>query len=370
MTGADMMREALGLTGSPLSAGVSLAGDSWAADLFQSIEALPEQPEAAPTGFSGTLRSYQADALAWLGFLDGAGLGGCLALDMGLGKTPTTLAAFAASTTTGTGLVIAPPAVVGNWAAEAQTFTPSLRVHLHHGASRAEGDDLLAIIAEHDVIITTYGTAVRDIDQLAEVEWSKIVIDEAQAIKNPTADVSQQLRRLRAHSRIALTGTPIENGLGDLWSILDWANPGLVGDRASFVANLTPDEAATGTSATPKGAGEDALKALNGVLVYRRTKAEPEIAAELPDRIDELDHCMMTSEQIGLYQAVLDTLVAETSDAEHGSPAAQGRCSRCDHRPETDLQPSGQLSSRRPPTRGPLRQAQPAHRDHRVGVRR
>ncbi|MFN3219010.1 MAG: DEAD/DEAH box helicase [Acidimicrobiales bacterium] len=324
MTGADMLREALGLTGSPLAAGVSLAGDSWASNLFQSIEALPDQPEATPTGFAGTLRSYQADALAWLGFLHDAGLGGCLALDMGLGKTPTTLAAFAASTDTGTGLVIAPPAVVGNWAAEAQIFAPTLRVHLHHGASRAEGDDLLAIIAEHDLIITTYGTAVRDIDQLAEVEWSRIVIDEAQTIKNPTADVSQQLRRLRAHSRIALTGTPIENGLGDLWSILDWANPGLVGDRASFVANLTPDDSGTGGSVTPKGAGEDALKALNGVLVYRRTKAEPEIAAELPDRIDQLDHCTMTSEQIGLYQAVLDTLVAETSDAEPGSAQRKG----------------------------------------------
>ena len=140
-------------------------------------------------------------------------------------------------------------------------------------------------------------------DELVKITWGKVVIDEAQAIKNPAAETSQQLRRLEARTRVALTGTPIENGLGDLWSIMDWANPGLVGARAPFIAQLTPDK----KNGSSKG-GEEALRALNGILVYRRTKTEPDIAAELPDRIDELDHCAMTPEQVGLYQAVLDNL--------------------------------------------------------------
>jgi len=320
MSGADMLRHALGLEGSPLAGGVDIAGVGWAAELLKGISALPENPDTTPAGFNGELRSYQADALAWLEFLDGAGLGGCLALDMGLGKTPTTLAAFSASTGRGPGLVIAPPAVVGNWAIEAARFVPDLKVHVHHGPSRASGKKLLKIIEDVDVVITTYGIAVREMDELSKLTWGKIAIDEAQAIKNPAAEVSQQLRRLNAHTRVALTGTPIENGLSDLWSIMDWANPGLVGDRASFVGQLTPDNRGSNSSE----AGENALKALNGVLVYRRTKSEPEIAAELPDRIDELDHCAMTQEQIGLYQAVIDSLVVDSDATDAGTPARKG----------------------------------------------
>ena len=154
-------------------------------------------------------------------------------------------------------------------------------------------------------MITTYGTAVRDIAQLEEAEWNKVVLDEAQAIKNPASETAQQLRRLNGRGRVALTGTPIENGLGDLWAITDFTNPGLVGDRSSFISQLSA------TEKVDKSTGENALKALNGLLVFRRTKSEPAIAAELPDRIDELDHCAMTTEQIGLYQAVLDGLVAD-----------------------------------------------------------
>ncbi len=308
MTGADMLRHALGLEGSPLAGGISLAGEGWAADLLESLDELPEHPETSPDGFRGELRSYQADALAWLDFLDSAGLGGCLALDMGLGKTPVSLANLALGTTQGPGLVIAPPAVVGNWAAEAERFVPDAKVLVHHGPNRTKGIALSRRANDADIVITTYGTAVRDIDELEEIEWGKVVLDEAQAIKNPAAETSQQLRRLQAQTRLALTGTPIENGLGDLWAILDWANPGLLGPRASFIAQLTPDSKST-------TGGEEALRALNGILVYRRTKAEPAIAEELPDRIDELDHCAMTPEQIGLYQAVIDGLVAKSDDA-------------------------------------------------------
>jgi SNF2 family DNA or RNA helicase len=256
-----------------------------------------DAPVTHPPGFAGELRSYQAEALSWLGFLDAAELGGCLALDMGLGKTPTMLAHIARTKGEGPVLVIAPPAVVGNWAAESARFTADLRVVIHHGASRATADELEAEVAGADIVITTYGTAVRDVDALEQRRWSRIVLDEAQAIKNPASETAQQLRRIPARTRLVLTGTPIENGTGDLWALLDFTNPGLVGTRPAFMAQMA-------------GEGEAALRALNGILVFRRTKSEPVVAAELPDRIDELDHCTMTPEQIGLYQAVLDGLVA------------------------------------------------------------
>ena len=140
---------------------------------------------------------------------------------------------------------------------------------VHHGASRATADELEAEVADADVVITTYGTTVRDVDALAERNWSRIVLDEAQAIKDPASETAQQLRRLPARTRVVLTGTPIENGLGDLWALLDFANPGLVGTRPAFVAQMA-------------GEGEATLRALNGILVFRRTKTEPEVAAELP----------------------------------------------------------------------------------------
>lgn len=319
MSGAEMLRHALGLEQSPFSAQTSLAGQGWAADLMRSLQTLPETPTTKPEGFNGELRSYQADALAWLNFLDEAGLGGCLALDMGLGKTPTTLASLPKGSDIGPSLVIAPPAVVGNWANEAKKFMPNLKVLVHHGQRRRKEKELLAAAKLVDVIITTYGTAIRDMDSLSKIEFTKAVIDEAQAIKNPAAETSRQLRRLNARTRLALTGTPIENGLGDLWAILDWANPGLIGSRSHFIAQLSPTKRGKN-----RESNEDALSALNGILVYRRTKSEPAIAKELPDRIDEVDHCVMTPEQIGLYQAVLDNLAKETAASDVGTPARKG----------------------------------------------
>jgi hypothetical protein len=301
LTGAEILRYAVGLEGSPLEGGLNVAGTGWASDLLESARAVPTEPVVSPPGFVGQLRTYQAEALAWLGFLDAVELGGCLALDMGLGKTPTVLAHIARTPRDGPALVIAPPAVVGNWAAEAARFTPQLRVVVHHGATRASAAELEAEVAGADVVITTFGTAVRDIEPLSQHTWDRLVVDEAQAIKNPASETAQQLREIPARTRLALTGTPIENGLGDLWAILDFVNPGLVGARPAFVAQLSGDR-------------EAALRALNGILVFRRTKNEPVVAAELPDRIDELDHCAMSTEQIGLYQAVLDRLVAGDAD--------------------------------------------------------
>ena len=311
LTGAEILRHSVGLGGSGLAGGVVVQGNSWANDIVKRASEVSVSPIAQPEGFTGSLRTYQAEAVAWIGFLDASGLGGCLALDMGLGKTPTVLAHLARPARDGKTLVIAPAAVVGNWAAEAARFTPGLRVVVHHGASRASADELEAEVADADIVITTYATAVRDIDALTALTWQTLVLDEAQAIKNPASDTSQQLRRIHAHTRLALTGTPIENGLGDLWSVLDFTNPGLVGSRPSFLAQMSGD-------------GEAALRALNGLLLFRRTKTEPEVAAELPDKIDELDHCTMTPEQIGLYQAVLDELVANMANTDVLAEAKKG----------------------------------------------
>ena len=301
LTGAEILRHSMGLDSSGLAGGIVVQGQSWANDVLRRAGEASAAPVTPPEGFVGELRSYQTEALSWIGFLDAAELGGCLALDMGLGKTPTVLAHLARTAGNGTTLVVAPAAVVGNWAAEAARFAPGLRVLVHHGISRSEADEFGAELAKADIVITTYATAVRDVEMLAATTWRTMVLDEAQAIKNPASDTAQQLRRIAAHTRLALTGTPIENGVADLWSILDFTNPGLVGPRPAFVAQLSGDS-------------ESALKALNGILLFRRTKTEPEVAAQLPDKIDELDHCTMTPEQIGLYQAVLDDLVLNVSN--------------------------------------------------------
>jgi hypothetical protein len=302
LSGSAILRYAVGLEDAALAGPVAVDGSGWAVDLVRGATTNPPEPVESPVGFVGRLRHYQAEAAGWLAFLDRAGLGGCLAMDMGLGKTPTVLAHLLATRSQGPVLVIAPPAVLGNWAAEASRFTPELQVHLHHGSDRAGPTEMEAHAAGNDIVLTTYATALRDVDVLAGVKWHRVIIDEAQAIKNAASETAQALRRIPARSRLALTGTPVENGLGDLWSILDFTNPGLVGPRPAFIERLSKSDEGGGSA-------ESALRALNGLLVFRRTKAEPLIAAELPDKIDQLDHCGMTAEQIGLYQAVVDRLL-------------------------------------------------------------
>jgi hypothetical protein len=318
LSGAAILRHAVGLEEGTLAGPAVVDGEGWAVELVRGASDTPPAPLEAPEGFEGDLRSYQAEARGWLAFLDRVGLGGILAMDMGLGKTPTVLAHLVDTKGDGEGpvLVVAPPAVLGNWAAEAARFSPGLRVRMHHGPNRAEAAELPAVVAEADLVLTTYATAVRDVEALSQIGWRRIVVDEAQAIKNPTSEAARQLREIPARSRLALTGTPVENGLGDLWSILDFTNPGLVGARSAFVSSLSkPAGNGNGNGSGATASGEAALRALNGLLVFRRTKSEPEIAAELPDKIDELDHCGMTQEQIGLYQAVLDNLLGVATKA-------------------------------------------------------
>ena len=326
LSGAEVIRHAVGLEGSTLGGPVRVDGSGWAADLLRGATTHPPAPIDTPDGFAGQLRSYQAEAAGWLGFLDRSGLGGCLAMDMGLGKTPTLLAHVLVDRGHGPTLVICPPAVLSNWASEAARFTRGLKASVHHGPRRAEGDSIGRLASTSDLVLTTYATAVRDIEALSKVSWRRVVVDEAQVIKNHNSETARELRRLSAHSRLALTGTPVENGLGDLWAILDFTNPGLVGPRTAFIENLSRSSEAAPASdangapagetgspsageAKPRRSEESALRALNGLLIFRRTKTEPEIAAELPDKVDKIDHCSMTPEQIGLYQAVVNRLL-------------------------------------------------------------
>ncbi|HWG74987.1 MAG TPA: DEAD/DEAH box helicase [Acidimicrobiales bacterium] len=309
LSGAAIVRQAVGLGGGTLGGPVDVVGSGWAVDLVRGTTVNPPRPLVEPEGFRGELRSYQAEAAGWLAFLDRAGLGGCLAMDMGLGKTPTVLAHLLANRGDGPSLVVCPPAVLGNWAAEAARFTPALQVEIHHGATRSEAAELSGVAARADIVLTTYTTAMRDADALATVEWHRVIVDEAQSIKNASSDTAQALRRIPARSRLAMTGTPVENGLGDLWAILDFTNPGLVGPRNAFIEQLS-------RSNDGEPAAERALRALNGLLVFRRTKTEPAIAAELSDKIDVLDHCTLTPEQVGLYQAILDRLLDGHLDTE------------------------------------------------------
>ena len=352
LTGAEILRHSIGLDGSGPARRRRRPGQQLG-DRHPPARRRRRRPRRSPSrrASSASCARTRPRRSAWIGFLDAAELGGCLALDMGLGKTPTVLAHLARTAGDATpALVIAPAAVVGNWAAEAARFVPGLRVVVHHGASRSSADAAgrprsPAPTSSSPPTPPPSATSTRS----PTVTWGRIVLDEAQAIKNPASETAQQLRRIPARTRLALTGTPIENGLGDLWAILDFTNPGLVGSRPAFIAQMSGD-------------GEAALRALNGILLFRRTKSEPEVAAELPDKIDELDHCTMTAEQIGLYQAVLDDLVVGVADAESRRRTQEGRDPRRDHRPQADLQPPGRVPRRRPAARRPIRASSPDSR--------
>ena len=322
LTGAEMLRLALGLEGSPLAGGISVEGGGWAADLLAAAADLSGEPAKAPEGFVGELRSYQAEALAWLGFLDSAGIGGCLALDMGLGKTPTMLAHLLAG--------VRPRSRAGDRAARGRRQLGRRGEAVHARAARGRAPRprprrrttrspprSRTPTSSSPPTAPRCATSTRSQGRVGARRPRRGAGDQEPGQRHRAAAAPHP----RAH-RVALTGTPIENGLGDLWAILDFTNPGLVGPRPQFIASLSGDGENGGAAggATGRAAAEDALRALNGILVFRRTKAEPDIAAELPDRIDELDHCAMTPEQIGLYQAVLDKLVVATDLPEGEEP--------------------------------------------------
>ena len=285
------------------------ADENWIHSLLGGLsdEQLQEVHEADT--FVGELRHYQRRGLAWMQFLTRLGLGGCLADDMGLGKTATTLAHLVERP--GPHLVICPLSVVHNWEAEACRFTPGMTVVVHHGASRQVGDPALFGLADADIVITTYGLLPRDIDALAAVQWTTVVLDEAQMIKNAGTKAAKAVRRLPAAQKLALTGTPVENRLSELWAILDAVNPGLLGSRQRF-----RERYATAIERHNDVEVAGRLRRLTQPFVLRRTKADRRLLPDLPDKIEQIAYAQLTKEQAVLYQKVVDQLLIDAKQLE------------------------------------------------------
>ena len=220
-----------------------------------------------PTGSPRRCGPYQRRGLGWLQFLDRLGLGGCLADDMGLGKTVQVLAHLAGRD--GPHLVLCPLSVVRNWQQEAARFVPLARLLVHHGDDRPRGAGCASAIAAADIVVTTYHSANRDVDALADIAWRTVVLDEAQAMKNHQTQAAKSVRRLPAGQRIALTGTPVENRLGELWSILDVVTPGLLGNEHRFRTKF-----AQPIERRPRRSGDCCAAPLTAPFVLRRTKAD------------------------------------------------------------------------------------------------
>ncbi len=303
-------------TGMPIT-GVSATG--WMSSLLGTAEeSLPmlEQPRE----FHGALRPYQLRGVSWLSFLDRFGLGACLADDMGLGKTVQMLALLqqereaaqaAGAERPGPTLIIVPMSVVGNWSREAGRFAPALRVLIHHGAERHSGEALREAARAADVTLTTYALAHRDRDELARVEWARVVLDEAQNIKNPGAKQSRAVRSFHAPRRVALTGTPVENRLSELWSIMDFCNPGLLGPAGEFRRRFAvPIERHHNHGRSRQ------LRALVQPFVLRRLKSDPTINADLPEKLESKEFCRLTPEQATLYEATVKRMLAEADKTE------------------------------------------------------
>jgi SNF2 family DNA or RNA helicase len=292
---------------------VEVDADGTLGDLLSGQAAERLTPMVTPPGFHGTLRPYQERGLSWLVFLARLGLGGILADDMGLGKTAQTLSLLLTERAENPKptLLICPMSLVSNWQKEAARFAPELTVYVHHGASRLREDEFLAAVDAADLVITTYGTALRDLGALREVEWGRVVCDEAQAIKNSGTRQAQAVRAIPARTRLALTGTPVENHLAELWSIMDFCNPGLLGPAKRFRRRFQePIEVRQDADATA------ALKRATGPFVLRRLKTDKTIISDLPEKNEMKVWCSLTTEQATLYQAVVEDMMAVIADTE------------------------------------------------------
>ena len=292
--------------------GMALAGvdaGDWLESLLADLaagEKLPALPP--PGGFHGSLRPYQGRGVAWLAFLRRFGLGACLADDMGLGKTVQTAALLLhvreQGAVSGPALVICPTSVVGNWQREVGRFAPELKVLLHHGSDRLTDEAFVQAAGAHDLVVSSFGLLRRDADTLGKIRWSAVIVDEAQNIKNPETRQAQIARKLPADYRIALTGTPVENRLSDLWSIMQFLNPGYLGSQRAFRQEfVVPVERYGDADAAAR------LRRLVQPFVLRRLKTDPTIISDLPEKNEMKVYCPLTPEQATLYEAVVkDTL--------------------------------------------------------------
>jgi len=284
---------------------VTVVADGPLADLAARVAGLAAAPAAVgtPPGLTATLRPYQERGLSWLAGMCEAGLGGCLADDMGLGKTIQVIALHLhrREAKAGPTLVVCPASLLGTWEREVRRFAPDIPVRRYHGGGRHLQD-----LAADEIVLVTYGVVLRDSALLAEAGWGLVVADEAQHAKNPLSRTARELRTLSAPARIALTGTPVENRLSDLWAILDWTTPGLLGHLEAFTSRVAvPVERYRDAEATSRFA------ALVRPFLLRRRKTDPGIAPELPRKTETDLFVPLTAEQVTLYEAI----VRETMEA-------------------------------------------------------
>lgn len=267
-----------------------------------------------PPDFCGTLRPYQVRGYSWLVFLRQWGFGACLADDMGLGKTIQALAFLLHEQSRGgehPTLLVAPMSVLGNWQREAQRFAPKLRCLLHHGTGRARGEHFLQEVKHYDVVLTSYNLLHRDYPTMRRLNWGGIILDEAQNIKNPTTRQAQAARALEAEYRFALTGTPVENHVEELWSIIDFLNPGILGKRSLFRDKyLRPIQTGSDPGAITR------LRRTTEPFILRRLKTDKQIIADLPTKREARVICNLTAEQARLYREVLESFQRELAESE------------------------------------------------------
>ncbi len=302
---------------------VEITGAGWFNSLMGGTDRPAPERVDIPETVQASLRDYQRRGVDWLYFMSRNNLGAVLADDMGLGKTLQLLTLLAVEkdaaakdghSDLGPTIVVAPTSVVGNWAREAARFVPHMKVLVHHGAGRKKDDALIEAAREADLVITSYGIATRDGAALSEVKWDHVVLDEAQAIKNAGTRASKSVRRLPARQRIALTGTPVENKLSELRSLLDFVNPGMLGSQ-SFFRNHFAKAIERGDDELSQEMGER-LQRLTAPFILRRLKTDPAIIDDLPDKAEHIITVDMTAEQAALYTALTEEMQRELGSRE------------------------------------------------------
>ena len=295
--------------------GVTASG--WIADLLAQLEGtVPFEELPQPAELRATLRPYQTRGYSWLQFLKQWGLGACLADDMGLGKTIQALALIQREYHGENGrrpvLLVCPTSVVGNWQKESARFTPDLPVLVHHGIGRHKGAAFEREASRHAIVLSSYSLLHRDIEILSGVHWSGVILDEAQNIKNPDTKQARAARSLKCGWRVALTGTPVENHVGDLWSLMEFLNPGFLGSQSGFKKRFfVPIQVYGDKDAAAR------LRRITGPFVLRRLKTDKSIIADLPEKLEMKVFCTLTKEQASLYAAVV-------KDAEEAIESADG----------------------------------------------
>ena len=322
LTLAEALRTAYGAsrneTGLPV---LGLGGTSWIEQLLEQMPGAKIEAHMQPVAFEGTMRPYQLRGLHWMSFLDRLGIGACLADDMGLGKTiqlialmlherqiigasngddPANTPPTVSHSSPGPTLLFAPTSVVGNWVREIQRFAKPLKVLVHHGPERLSGDEFAREAAIADVVITSYALAHRDREDFQRVSWHRLALDEAQKIKNPSAASTIAIRALTAGRRLAMTGTPIENHLSELWSIMEILNPGLLGTAGDFREKFSVPIEKLGD----RDRGEH-LRKLIRPFILRRLKTDPDIAGDLPEKMEAKIFCNLSPEQAAQYERVV-----------------------------------------------------------------